>query len=116
MQITWYGHACFLVETAEGSALLDPYAPGSVPGLTRGSSEKKEKKIKPESIMKEPLVSTLICTYNAENTIHWALQSVMDQTYENQEILILDNNSKDKTLDILKDYQKKDKRIKIFSL
>lgn len=69
-----------------------------------------------ESIMKEPLVSTLICTYNAENTIHWALQSVMDQTYENQEILILDNNSKDKTLDILKDYQKKDKRIKIFSL
>ena len=33
MQITWYGHACFLVETAEGSALLDPYAPGSVPGL-----------------------------------------------------------------------------------
>lgn len=69
-----------------------------------------------ESIMKEPLVSTLICTYNAENTIHWALQSVMDQTYENQEILILDNNSKDNTLDILKDYQKKDKRIKIFSL
>ena len=34
MQITWYGHACFLVETAEGSVLLDPYAPGSVPGLT----------------------------------------------------------------------------------
>lgn len=62
------------------------------------------------------LVSTLICTYNAENTIHWALQSVMDQTYENQEILILDNDSKDNTLHILKDYQKKDKRIKIFSL
>lgn len=69
-----------------------------------------------KNIMKEPLVSTLICTYNAENTIHWALQSVMDQTYENQEILILDNNSKDNTLDILNDYQKKDKRIKIFSL
>ena len=33
MKITWYGHACFLVETAEGSAVLDPYSPGSVPGL-----------------------------------------------------------------------------------
>ena len=33
MKITWYGHACFLIETAEGSAVLDPYAPGSVPGL-----------------------------------------------------------------------------------
>ncbi len=33
MKITWLGHACFLVETAEGSVLLDPYSPGSVPGL-----------------------------------------------------------------------------------
>jgi len=34
MKITWCGHSCFLVETAAGSAVLDPYAPGSVPGLT----------------------------------------------------------------------------------
>ena len=34
MKITWYGHSCFLVETADGSAVLDPYAPGSVPGLS----------------------------------------------------------------------------------
>ena len=33
MKLTWLGHSCFLVETAEGSAVLDPYAPGSVPGL-----------------------------------------------------------------------------------
>ena len=33
MKLTWLGHSCFLVETAAGSALLDPYAPGSVPGL-----------------------------------------------------------------------------------
>ena len=33
MKITWYGHSCFLVETAEGSVVLDPYSPGSVPGL-----------------------------------------------------------------------------------
>ena len=34
MKLTWYGHACFLAETAEGSVVFDPYAPGSVPGLT----------------------------------------------------------------------------------
>ena len=33
MKLTWYGHSCFLVESAEGSAVFDPYAPGSVPGL-----------------------------------------------------------------------------------
>ncbi len=34
MKLTWYGHSCFLLETAEGSAVFDPYAPGSVPGLS----------------------------------------------------------------------------------
>ena len=33
MKLTWYGHSCFLIETEEGSLVLDPYAPGSVPGL-----------------------------------------------------------------------------------
>ena len=33
MKITWYGHSCFMLESAEGSAVFDPYAPGSVPGL-----------------------------------------------------------------------------------
>ncbi len=33
MKITWHGHACFTIETDAGSAVLDPYAPGSVPGL-----------------------------------------------------------------------------------
>ena len=34
MKLTWYGHACFLLETAEGSAVFDPYEKGSVPGLS----------------------------------------------------------------------------------
>lgn len=34
MKLTWYGHSCFLLETAEGSVVFDPYAPGSVPGWT----------------------------------------------------------------------------------
>ena len=33
MNLSWYGHSCFLVESREGSLVFDPYAPGSVPGL-----------------------------------------------------------------------------------
>lgn len=32
MTITWYGHACFKLESACGSIVFDPYAPGKVPG------------------------------------------------------------------------------------
>lgn len=65
--------------------------------------------------MKNPLVSILICTYNAEKTIGWTLNSVLSQTYKNYEVLILDNNSKDNTLKILNEYSRKNKQIKIFS-
>lgn len=33
MKITWNGHSCFTLESSEGSAVFDPYAPGKVPGL-----------------------------------------------------------------------------------
>lgn len=65
--------------------------------------------------MKNPLVSVLICTYNAEKTITRTLNSILGQTYNNFEVLILDNNSKDNTLKKLYNYQKKDNRIKIFN-
>lgn len=32
MKITWYGHACFGLESADGVVVFDPYAPGKVPG------------------------------------------------------------------------------------
>ena len=62
-----------------------------------------------------PLVSILIVTYNAEKTIWWTLASIFDQTYENYEILILDNNSSDNTLNLLKKYEKENNQIKVFS-
>ena len=36
MKLTWLGHSCFLLESADGSCVFDPYAPGSVPGLELG--------------------------------------------------------------------------------
>jgi len=57
------------------------------------------------------LVSTLITTYNAENFLKDTLNSVLNQTYKNQEILIWDDWSSDRTIDLLKKYKKLDSRI-----
>ena len=63
--------------------------------------------------MKEPpLVSVCIPTYNSGKTIRDTLKSIIMQTYTNIEILISDNNSKDNTLSIIKQF--KQKNIKIF--
>ncbi len=63
--------------------------------------------------MENPLVSILIVTYNAEKTIGWTLASIFNQTYKNYEILILDNNSTDKTIETIKSFN--NPKIKIFS-
>ncbi|MGN8071709.1 glycosyltransferase family 2 protein [Mucilaginibacter sp. SG564] len=42
--------------------------------------------------------SIIIATYNSEDVIGHCLQSVVDQTYQNYEIIIVDGNSKDSTL------------------
>lgn len=47
------------------------------------------------------LVSILICTYNAEKTIEKTIQSCLNQTYSHNEILIHDDQSTDKTLEII---------------
>lgn len=60
------------------------------------------------------LVSVLICAYYSENFIEDTVNSIRNQDYKNIEILILDNNSKDKTNEILNDLSLKDSRIKIF--
>jgi len=61
----------------------------------------------------KPLVSILITTYNSEKYIKECLESILNQTYKNLEIIIIDDCSKDNTLNILKEY--KDNRIKIYS-
>ena len=57
------------------------------------------------------LVSILICTYNAEKTIKETLTSCLNQTYSSFEILIHDDQSKDKTLEIIESLG--DQRIKV---
>ena len=52
-------------------------------------------------------VAVLISTYNGEKYLEEQLDSILNQTYKNIEIVIRDDGSKDSTIDIIKKYQEK---------
>ena len=61
-----------------------------------------------------PLVSVIIPVYNAENFLRETLESMIGQTYQNIEILCVDDGSTDSSPAILEEYKKKDGRIRVF--
>lgn len=61
--------------------------------------------------MVEEKVSIIIPVYNSEKTLKKCIESVINQTYKNIEILIINDGSKDKSLNIMNEYKNKDKRI-----
>mgnify|MGYP004003572545 FL=1 len=65
---------------------------------------------------KTKLVSVITPMYNAEKYILETIQSVQSQTYENWEMIIVDNCSTDRSRDIINDFEKKDARIKLIEL
>lgn len=58
-------------------------------------------------------VDILLATYNGEKYLKCQLDSLLNQTYKNIRILINDDASTDKTTEILREYEKKDSRIKV---
>lgn len=62
----------------------------------------------------DDLISVIMPAYNAEETIEYSINSILNQTYQNIEILIVDDCSTDKTYEIIKDFAKKDGRIQHF--
>jgi glycosyltransferase involved in cell wall biosynthesis len=64
----------------------------------------------------DPLVSIIIPVHNGEKYVRETLDSCIDQTYQNIEIIVVNDDSKDGTLDILKEYEKKDNRIQVISV
>lgn len=62
-----------------------------------------------------PLVSVLMTSYNREKYIGEAIESVLTSTYENWELIIVDDVSEDSTVDIVHKYQSTDARIKVYT-
>lgn len=63
-----------------------------------------------------PLVSIIIPIYNAEKLIEETIDSVLKQTYQNWEIIAVDDCSTDNTVSLLQKLSQKDKRIKLVQL
>jgi glycosyltransferase involved in cell wall biosynthesis len=63
---------------------------------------------------KAPLVSIGMCVYNEERFISRALDSLLAQTFQDFELIIVDNASEDATERICEDYRSRDSRIRYF--
>ncbi|QXP74532.1 glycosyltransferase family 2 protein [Tenacibaculum sp. AHE15PA] len=61
-------------------------------------------------------VSIITPSYNSEEFISATIEGILNQTYTNWELLITDDGSTDKTIDIIKEYQQKTTKIKLFQL
>jgi teichuronic acid biosynthesis glycosyltransferase TuaG len=64
----------------------------------------------------KPLVSIITACYNSEKYISDTILSVLDQTYQNWELLLVDDFSVDKTISIITNFEKTNDRIKLFQL
>src|SRR4028119_546862 len=59
-----------------------------------------------------PIISVIIPAYNAERTIKETIQSVLNQSFQDLELLIINDGSQDSTLDVVESIQ--DPRIRVF--
>ena len=66
---------------------------------------------KKDTNLKEELISIVIPVYNVEKYLKKCLDSIINQTYKNLEIILVNDGSTDKSADICKEYAKNDKRI-----
>ena len=62
-----------------------------------------------------PIISIIMPIYNSENFIKESLNSLINQTFENFEIICVNDGSTDNTLNILKEFEKNDDRIHIIT-
>ena len=63
----------------------------------------------------QPLISVIIPAYNSEETIERAVSSVLNQSYENVEAIVVDDGSKDGTADAVRGMMKDNSRVRLLS-
>ena len=60
------------------------------------------------------LISVVVPVYNVEDVLHFCIDSILNQTYSDFELLLVDDGSTDKSGDICDQYARKDTRIRVF--
>ena len=65
-------------------------------------------------MIEKPLVTIIVPCYNVEKYVEECINSVIVQDYENWECLLINDGSKDNTLDIIKSFESKEIRIRVF--
>ena len=68
------------------------------------------------TVNNNPLISVYILCYNHEKYVAQSIESVLNQTYTNLELIIVDNASIDNSKTIIDSYSEKDKRIRFFPM
>jgi len=61
-------------------------------------------------------VSVIMPVYNCEEFLKDSVESILNQTFDDLELICADDGSTDNSLNILKDYEKQDSRVKVYSL
>ena len=59
--------------------------------------------------------SVIMCAYNLEKIVDTAIESVLEQKFKNFELILVNDGSADKTLEVLRKFEQKDKRIKVIN-
>lgn len=66
-------------------------------------------------MMQKEMVSIILPVYNAKRFLALCLDSILRQTYQKWELIAVDDGSVDESLDILKSYASKDRRVRVIS-
>lgn len=61
----------------------------------------------------EPLISVVVPVYKVEKYIHQCINSILNQTYKNLELILIDDGSPDTCGEICDDYSRKDTRVRV---
>ncbi len=62
-----------------------------------------------------PKITVITASYNYENYIKDAITSVINQTYKNWELLVVDDGSKDNSIQVIQEFSRRDERIKLIT-
>ena len=69
-----------------------------------------------QKIVHGPLVTVIMTTFNTGKRVNVAIESILSQSYENIELIVVDDASNDDTVQIINELIQKDKRVKLLQL